>query len=526
MRKIFEVKDLSVKFHLLDKEETATAVNQISFDLFQGEILGIVGESGSGKSVTALSLLGLLPYPKAFHTPESSILFEGREIIGAKANVLQKIRGGEVGFVFQEPMSSLNPLHRIGDQIVESIMIHSKKKEKTAKKQALALMEKVGLSHVECRFDAYPFELSGGQRQRVMIAMALANNPKVLIADEPTTALDVTVQEQIINLLIELKKELGLSVIFISHDLSLVHRLADRIIVMKNGQIVEQGASDDIFSFPKHAYTKQLIGAMSIRHKARSDASEVVLRAENVCVDFPLKKNLFGKVLQTIHAVDNVSLELHRGRTLGIVGESGSGKTTLGQALAQLISFKGYVDLQQNLSKKAFRQQVQFVFQDPYGSLNPRLNVFQIISEGLKVHYRDMHISEQKERVIKALEDVALSQDDLYRYPHEFSGGQRQRLAIARALILDPQIVILDEPTSALDVTIQAQILNLLLNLQKKRKMSYNFISHDMRAIRAVSDDVAVMKDGRIIEYGSAQDLFECPQNVYTKLLLNASLSK
>lgn len=527
MSSLLEVKNLSVFFANQKSGQGVAAVKNVSFNLEPGEVLGIVGESGSGKSVMSLSIPGLLPYPKAYHGAESSIKFKGRECLGASEKELSKIRGGKIGFIFQEPMSSLNPLHKIGDQIAENLLIHQKITPQKAKVQTVELLKKVGIADPQTRYNAYPFELSGGQRQRVMIAMAIANKPDILIADEPTTALDVTVQEQIINLLIELKKEYGMSIIFISHDLLLVHQIADRILVVKQGEIVESGRAEQVFNRPNHSYTKALLGAVIKRSDKQNLKQNIVLAAKNITVEFILQKNFWGKPLRKLKAVDNVSLELRQGRTLGLVGESGSGKTTLGHCLAGLCRYQGNVTLASSgLTEKQFHQKVQIVFQDPYNSLNPRLNVLQIVSEGLKVHYPELTMEQQIQKVTAMLTEVGLSENDLSKYPHEFSGGQRQRIAIARALILEPEVVILDEPTSALDVTIQIQILELLKKLQRKYQVSYLFISHDMRAVRSLADEIAVMKDGRIIEHGDAMEIFDNPQTEYAQRLISASLIK
>ncbi len=524
MKPLLEVSHLSITFRQKGGESVCEAVKDISFKLNRGEILGIVGESGSGKSVTALSLLGLLPRLGVVYSPHSSIRFEQKELMGAQDETLRQIRGGEIGFVFQEPMSSLNPLHRIGRQISESLVIHQYLKPEQAKARSLELLELVGIPDPLARYEAYPFELSGGQRQRVMIAMAIANNPKILIADEPTTALDVTIQAQIIDLLLQLRQKMNMAVIFISHDLRLVKKIADRVIVMHRGKIVESGTAKQIFEGPRDAYTKTLLSSSLSLKNINKSRGKLFMTASNLEVVYCLKKSFWGKKLRQLAALDKVNLEIYRNQTLGIVGESGSGKTTLGLCLARLIAFKGEVNLTQPCSDKDFRQKVQIVFQDPYNSLNPRLNVFQIVSEGLDVHFPKMSKSEKKDQVVQMLCETGLSEDDLYKYPHEFSGGQRQRIAIARVLILKPELIILDEPTSALDVTIQAQILDLLKKLQRKYKTSYVFISHDMAAVRAMSDRVAVMKSGKIIEYGSANTIFAHPEEKYTQELIKASL--
>ena len=526
---LLEVKNLSVSF-ARDGLNPFEAVKNINFELGEGEIVGIVGESGSGKSVTALSVLGLLPYPKAFHSADSSILFNGKEIIGAKESQLRKIRGKEVGFIFQEPMSSLNPLHKIGHQIAEVLKLHRKLSDKQVQKEVVRLLELTGISQPELKKEAYPFELSGGQRQRVMIAMAIANNPKLLIADEPTTALDVTIQAQLIDLLMNLRKKMNMAILFISHDLTLVRKIADKVCVMKRGEMVEQGDVREIFENPQHPYTKELISAVMLQNDVPVRNANKILQASDLKVTFPLKKNFWGKIISKIDAVNDVSFDIYKGECLGIVGESGSGKTTLGQSLLGLqraygsVSFEGInVAALSRKEKLHLKQKMQIVFQDPYNSLNPRMRIEDIIAEGLKIHYPKLKSSDIREKVKHVLQEVGLDETVMDRYPHEFSGGQRQRIAIARALILESTLIVLDEPTSALDVTIQAQIVKLLKKIQKERNISYLFISHDMRAIKAMADRIGVMKDGRLIEIGSAQDIFNHPQNDYTKTLIKAS---
>lgn len=523
MKKIIEINNFSLFFKSINQKKNQV-INNISLNLYEGEILGVVGESGSGKSVTALSILSLLPENKVEYSLNTSIKLEGEELIGANENVLNKIRGGRIGFVFQEPMSSLNPLHKIGNQIAENIIIHQKTNTKQAREKALSLLEIVGIKDAKNRYNSYPFELSGGQRQRVMIAMAIANNPKVLIADEPTTALDVTIQEQIINLLIDLKKRFNMSIIFISHDLHLVRKIADRIIVMHQGNIVEENTTENIFKAPHHDYTKKLISSSLSLKNHNKVKSELIANMKDVTVSYTIKKNFFGKNIEDLKALNNVSFNLYKGETLGIVGESGSGKTTLGMCFAHLMKYKGQISINKPLTEKEFRKTVQIVFQDPYNSLNPRLNIFQIVSEGLKVHFPGLKKEEYEHNVIKILNEVGLEKTCLCKYPHEFSGGQRQRIAIARALILKPEIVVLDEPTSALDVTVQSQIIDLLKKLQNKYKITYIFISHDMRAIKSISDRIAVMKDGKIIEIDKSSNILLNPKKQYTKDLIRASL--
>ena len=529
MTPLLQVKNLSVEFQNADGC-AKRVVNGVSFELQKGEILGIVGESGSGKSLTALSILGLLPYPQARHGADASIRFNGQELINLPESDFTKIRGDQIGFIFQEPMSSLNPLHRVEKQIAETLRLHQNMNKSGIKKEVLRLLQLVGIKNAKKRMKAYPFELSGGQRQRVMIAMAIANRPQLLIADEPTTALDATVQEQIIDLLQELQQQLGMAVIFISHDLKVVRKIADRVLVMKNGQIIEQGTTEAVFYYPKQSYTKELIGAHNLLKRNNIVDNDILLKVENLQVNFPLKKNWWGRVTEKLTAVNNVSFCLNRHQTLGIIGESGSGKTTLGMAIVDLNKFSGTVCYNgtnlQTLSKKARRglcQEIQIVFQDPYNSLNPRMNVEEIVSEGLLAHHPEQSSKERRNKVLAALDEVGLQAADMAKYPFEFSGGQRQRIAIARALILEPKLLILDEPTSALDVTIQAQIIKLLQKIQAERQISYIFISHDMNAVRAMADVIAVMKNGQIVEMAPAAKIFTRPQKAYTKELIAAS---
>lgn len=524
---LLEVRNLDVVFQ--NETEGFYAAKDVSFELEPGEVLGIVGESGSGKSVTALSLLGLLPYPKVKHGEKSSICFHGQELIGNKN--LEKIRGNRIAFVFQEPMSSLNPLHRIEHQISETLILHRGFSPREAKKEVLRLLKMTGIKNARQRMKAYPYELSGGQRQRVMIAMAMANNPEILVADEPTTALDVTIQKQIIDLLLKLRQKHQMALIFISHDLRLIRKVADQVLVMKNGKVVEQGNVEEIFDHPKQTYTRELINSVYSLKNNKNISDDIIMTARGLEVRYVLKKNFWGKTTEYLRAVDRVSLELYRNETLGIVGESGSGKTTLGLAIANLVQSKGLVSFEniyenQNIirSNKSFRRIVQVVFQDPFNSLNPRMSVEEIVGEGLEVHFPELNRAEKIKRIRKVLHEVGLGEDSLQRYPHEFSGGQRQRIAIARALILEPKILILDEPTSALDVTIQKQVLNLLQEIQDRREISYIFISHDMNAIKAIADRIAVMRDGKLTEIGSRSEILYNPKQEYTRELISAVL--
>ena len=521
---LLTVTDLSVDFG------SDPAVKDISFTLDKGETLALVGESGSGKSVTALSILQLLPYPLASH-PSGSIRLSGQELLGADETTLRSVRGNRIAMIFQEPMTSLNPLHSVFKQVAESLWLHTGLTGEAVKARVLDLLELVGIPNPERRLNALPHELSGGQRQRVMIAMALACEPDILIADEPTTALDVTIQAQILTLLKDLQRRLGMSMLFITHDLGVVRKVADRVAVMQEGQIVETGTVADIFQAPKHAYTKQLLAAQPKGHPNTSDpTAAILLEARDLQVLFPIKGGIFRRTKDVVRAVDGVSLTVKAGQTLGVVGESGSGKTTLGLALLRLIGSTGKICFDgreiQGLSAQTLRplrRHMQIVFQDPYGSLSPRLSVEQIVGEGLEVHNLAPDRKERRKIILRILDEMGLTADSIDRYPHEFSGGQRQRIAIARALVLKPRLMVLDEPTSALDVSIQAQIVDLLRDIQARYGIAYLFISHDLRVIRALADDLAVMKDGKVVEAGPAHSLFAAPRTDYTKALMAAA---
>lgn len=522
---LLSVQNLSVRFG-----QNPPVVNGVSFQIAKGETLALVGESGSGKSATALSIMGLLDYPYASH-PSGSIKFNGRELIGADEYTLRDFRGNRAAMIFQEPMTSLNPLHTIEKQVAETMILHAGLTKDEAAKRVRELLDLVGLRDAARRLNALPHELSGGERQRVMIAMALANNPDLLIADEPTTALDVTIQAQILNLLSSLQKKLGLAVLFISHDLDVVARVASRVCVMKDGQIVESGTADTVLKNPAHPYTKMLVSSKPSGKpvSCAKNAPELV-KAENIQVSFALKKNFFGRTLSELNAVDGVTVTIKEGQAVGLVGESGSGKSTLGFSLLKLqksggkIIFDGAdISALKGEKLRRLRTQMQIVFQDPYSSLSPRLTVEQIVAEGLNVHRRDLRADQKKKLIEQAITDVGLSTDILNRYPNMFSGGQRQRIALARALVLRPRLIILDEPTSALDVTVQAQMIELLKNLQKQYKMAYLFISHDMRVVKALAEYIYVMKDGRIVESGKNPDLFEMPRQPYTRKLMTAA---
>ncbi len=526
---LLNISNLSVRFKTPGGH--FDAVKHVSFSLEKGETLALVGESGSGKSVTALSLLQLLPYPLASH-PNGSITFNGEELVGASEKKLRGIRGSQIGMIFQEPLTSLNPLHTIERQIAEVILLHKKMSKADVRARVIELLELVGLPKMKDRLGAYPHQLSGGQRQRVMIAMALANDPELLIADEPTTALDVTIQAQILELLDDLKKRLGMALLIITHDLKIVEKMADKVCVMKNGEIVEQKSKADLFAAPAHDYTKMLLAAQPKGNTTPANQNApILIEAKNLKVWFPGKKTFFGKPTSYFKAVDDVSFKIREQQTLGVVGESGSGKTTIGLALLKLLSSEGQVTFGgKDISDikgddlRALRADMQIVFQDPFGSLSPRMSVAQIIGEGLEVHRKDLKAADRDALVVEALKDVRLDPETRHRYPHEFSGGQRQRISIARALVLHPKLLILDEPTSALDVSVQAQIVDLLRDLQERYKLSYLFISHDLRVVKALAHDVMVMKDGVEVESGPAAEIFGNPKTAYTKALLEAAM--
>jgi len=523
---LLNVNDLSVSF------AGVPAVKGVTFSMARGETMALVGESGSGKSVTALSLLQLLPYPRATH-PSGSIIFDGQEMVGTDERTLRKIRGNRISMIFQEPMTSLNPLHNIEKQIGEVLLLHKGLRAAKARERILELLDLVGISDPASRLKSLPHELSGGQRQRVMIAMALANEPELLIADEPTTALDVTIQAQILELLQDLQNKLGMALLLITHDLQIVRKMAKSVCVMKDGEIVERGDGRGLFENPKHPYTKKLLSAVPAGNvpDLPEDAAEL-LETSNIQVRFPIgSKGIFGRPERYIDAVDHISLSLKQGETLGIVGESGSGKTTLAMAILRLLKSEGDIRFAgQDIRKFAgadlrkLRRDMQVVFQDPFGSLSPRMSIAQIVGEGLEIHEPDLTLDERNARIAEALNEVDLPQNAMDRYPHEFSGGQRQRISIARALVLKPRFMVLDEPTSALDMSVQAQIVELLRDLQARHKMAYLFISHDLRVVRAVSHRVMVMQGGKLVESGAATDVFENPQQPYTKALLAAAL--
>ena len=525
---LLDVRNLQVAFG--SGERRTLAVKGVSFNIARGETVAIVGESGSGKSVSALSVLRLLPYPTASH-PGGEIVFDGSDLIAADEARMRTIRGREISMIFQEPMTSLNPLHSIEKQVGEVLLVHRGLSGEAARARVIELLTKVGIREPEKRLAAYPHELSGGQRQRVMIAMALANEPDLLIADEPTTALDVTIQAQILELLQKLQRELGMAMLLITHDLGIVRRMAERIYVMKNGEVVEEGETEDVFGRPQHPYTRHLLAAEPKGTAPLADeAAPVVLSTDDLKVWFPIKKGLLRKTVDHVKAVDGISFKLRAGETLGVVGESGSGKTTLGLALLRLISSDGpiqyggtRIDRWSARDMRPLRREMQVVFQDPYGSLSPRLSVSQIIEEGLLIQHPDMGYDERRERVASALTEVGLDGAMQDRYPHEFSGGQRQRIAIARAMVLAPKLVVLDEPTSALDMSVQAQIVDLLRDLQAKRGLAYMFISHDLKVVRALCNYVLVMRNGKVVEEGPSARIFAEPREDYTKALLAAA---
>jgi microcin C transport system ATP-binding protein len=525
---LIQVRDLSVAF--TQGGETTVAVDHISFDIADGETVALVGESGSGKSVSALSILKLLQYPAASH-PSGEILFGGKDLLSARDDELRAVRGDDITMIFQEPMTSLNPLHTIEKQIGEILKLHGETADKAVNTRTLELLRQVGIRDAEKRLKAYPHQLSGGQRQRVMIAMALANRPKLLIADEPTTALDVTVQAQILQLLDDLKHEHRMSMLFITHDLGIVRRIADRVCVMTKGRIVEAGPTQEIFENPQHEYTRHLLDAEPKGQPIPlNDNAPVVLTGDDIKVWFPIKKGLLRKTVDHVKAVDGIDVTVRAGQTLGVVGESGSGKTTLGLALTRMIGSEGRIhfdgkdiDAFSFTDMRPLRSDVQIVFQDPFGSLSPRMAIAEIVGEGLAIHEPTLDREARDARVVDALKEVGLDPETRFRYPHEFSGGQRQRIAIARAMVLKPKFVMLDEPTSALDMSVQAQIVDLLRDLQRKYDLAYLFISHDLKVVRALANEVMVMRSGKIVEFGPSEQIFDNPQTDYTKALMAAA---
>jgi len=527
-QKLLSIKNLSVSFNT--QNGLVNIIDNLNFDIYSGENLAIVGESGSGKSVAALSILRLHDEDNTIYS-NGSIEFQGRNLL-TLGDEIKDVRGKNISMIFQEPMTSLNPVFTVGQQIEEVLTLHENLNKTEKKIRVIELLDRVGIFQPEKKVNVFPHALSGGQRQRVMIAMALACNPDLLIADEPTTALDVTIQQQIIDLLLEIQQDTGMSVLFISHDLNLVRKFANRVCVMQNGQIVENNETARLFEQPQHEYTKFLLDSEPDQKIATVQAStNVVLSAENLRCYFPVYKGFFKRKVDEVRAVDDITLSLCSGETLGIVGESGSGKTTLGLALFRLLSSQGEIYFKkQNVSQfneksmRPLRRHFQIVFQDPFSSLSPRMTVQQIIEEGLKLHFPELSSSQRLVKIIDVLQEVGLEEDVLWRYPHEFSGGQRQRIAIARTVVLEPDVILLDEPTSALDVSVQKQVLGLLAQLQEKRQLSYLFISHDLRVVRAMSHRVIVMRRGKVVEQGGVEDVFNNPKNDYTRDLAAASL--
>lgn len=524
---ILSVENLHIDFAL--HTGIVQAVKGISFELFKGETLALVGESGSGKSITAMSILQLLPDSARY--PEGSIRYRGEQLINSSKPTIQKIRGDRIAMIFQEPMTSLNPLQTISQQVAEVLIEHKAMGRKAAMARVLELFRLVDLPQPERRLKSYPHELSGGQRQRVMIAMALACEPDILIADEPTTALDVTIQAQIMELLKELQQKFGMAVLFITHDLGVVHEFADRVCVMRHGELVETGQTNAVFRNPQHPYTRELLDSEPKGSKPQvSKDAPIILDARQVRVEFPIRAGFFGKVIDRFCAVDDISLTLRQGQTVGIVGESGSGKSTLGKALLKLLDSHGdvhfdgiQIDGLEPMALRPLRRKMQVVFQDPFGSLSPRMTIGEIIAEGLKVHEPLMSAAERDQHVCEALEEVAIDPALRNRYPHEFSGGQRQRIAIARAMVLKPKFLLLDEPTSALDRSVQVRVVELLRKLQDKYGLTYLFISHDLAVVRALSDQVLVMRKGQVVEQGTAEQIFHYPQMEYTRDLIAAA---
>ena len=527
MENLVSIKNLSVGFK--SQNIKSNVVKSISFEIPKGKTVALVGESGSGKTVTALSILKLLPYPSAFHD-SGEIIYKNIDLLKSKQNEIQKIRGKNISAIFQEPMTSLNPLHTIEKQVNEILMIHSSISYSEASKKTKKLLDQVGLQNISNRIKAYPYELSGGQRQRVMIAMSIANNPDLLLADEPTTALDVTVQSQILDLIKSLQQKMNMSILFISHDLAVVKKIADYVCIMKDGEIVEKNTKKNIFSKPQHPYTKILISSQAKKKSTATDQNDLILKVNRLKVWYPIKKGFLRRTVDYVKAVDSINFKLGIKQTLGIVGESGSGKTSLVLAMLKLISSSGEIIFkQQNINNinnnhmKKLRKEMQIVFQDPFSSLSPRMTIEQIISEGLDIHEKKLSYDEKQNRIKKITEEVGLNYEDVHkRFPHEFSGGQRQRIAIARALVLKPKLLILDEPTSALDVSIQNQILDLLNQLQDKYNLSFIFISHDMKVIKTMADYIIVLKDGKIVEEGNTNSIFNSPKESYTHRLIQS----
>ena len=529
MAALLDIQDLSVDFRT--EGGTLHAVKSLSLSVHHGETLALVGESGSGKSVTALSVLQLLPYPTASH-PGGSVRFEGQELLGAPAATMRTVRGNRIAMVFQEPMTSLNPLHSIEKQLGETLRLHKGMGKAASRQRTLELLHLVGLAEAERRLTAFPHELSGGQRQRVMIAMALANEPALLIADEPTTALDVTIQAQILQLLKNLQKRFNMAMLFITHDLTIVRKIADRVCVMQQGEVVESGSTARIFEAPDHPYTQALIQAQPSGMAPPAAEAAALVRTEDLRVWYPIRAGLLRRTIDYVKAVDGLTFTVRAGQTVGVVGESGSGKTTLGLALLRLIASRGGIyfrdTLIQGLRSRALRplrREMQIIFQDPFGSLSPRLSIGQIIEEGLRIHGMVDNAEARQDAIIAALREVGLDPESRHRYPHEFSGGQRQRVAIARALALRPAFIVLDEPTSSLDVSVQAQILLLLQKLQRDHNLAYLFISHDLKVVRAMANYLVVMYHGKVVEEGPTEAIFAHPRDAYTKRLLAASLN-
>ncbi len=521
---LLQIENLSVAFR------GRTVVEGVNFTIERGETQALVGESGSGKSVTALSILKLLPYPAASH-PAGRIRYRGEDLLTAPADRLRQVRGDRIAMIFQEPMTSLNPLHRIERQLVETLTLHRDMSREAARREALELLRLVEIQDAEKRLSAFPHELSGGQRQRIMIAMALANKPDLLIADEPTTAVDVPIQAQLLKLLRELQDQLGMAILLISHDLALVRKMAREVAVMQQGRIVEQKSTEELFAAPQHTYTRHLLAAQPRPKENGALIGRELIAAKDLKVWFPIKAGIFRRVVDHVKAVDGVSVDVREGETIGIVGESGSGKTSLALGLMRLVESEGpilfmgrQIEHLKRSDLRPVRRQMQIVFQDPYGSLSPRLSVGEIVAEGLDVHGLMKEEAERDAAVVAALKEVGLDPETRHRYPHEFSGGQRQRIAVARALILKPKLIVLDEPTSALDMSVQAQIVDLLRDLQRRHGFTYFFISHDLRVIRAMSDRVIVMRHGKVVENGTASQIFEQPREDYTKALLAAAL--